>query len=64
MDARSSSTEVRWRDLKYIQREAEDKDQFARNWELAFGKKEKAREEKETSETTKEILDANNESKD
>jgi len=49
MDARTSSSEVRWSDLVYVQRQPEDKDQFANNWDRIFGKK------------NKEQLNANNE---
>jgi hypothetical protein len=41
MDARTSSTEVRWSDLVYVQRQPENKDQFATNWDRIFGKKNK-----------------------
>jgi len=52
MDARYSSTEVRWRDLKYTQREPENKSQFESNWDLIFGKKEQTNEEEKTNKTT------------
>lgn len=53
---------TKWSELVYIQRQPEDKDQFARNWELAFGKKEKKNEkEKEASVAQEEILNAHNE---
>jgi len=40
-DITKSSHEVFWRDLVYIQRQPEDKDQFATNWDRIFGKKNK-----------------------
>lgn len=41
------SQEQFWRDFVYIQRDVEDKEQFAKNWDLIFGKKEKNHATKE-----------------
>ena len=39
------SSEIKWSDLVYVQRDVEDKDKFAENWERIFGKKEKSNEQ-------------------
>lgn len=46
-------SEVKWSDLVYVQRDVEDKDKFAENWDRIFGKKDKP---KENDDATKEGL--------
>lgn len=40
-------SEVRWSDMVYIQRDVENKEKFAENWDRIFGKKEKQHATKE-----------------
>jgi hypothetical protein len=45
---------TKWSELLYVQRQPEDKDQFASNWDLIFGKKgqEQATLEQATEQQT------------
>jgi len=40
-DIRTTSSEIKWSELVYVQRDVENKDQFAENWDRIFGKKNK-----------------------
>ena len=57
MDARTSSTEVRWSDLVYVQRVPENKDSFATNWDRIFGKKNKEHTNANNENNTQERKD-------
>jgi hypothetical protein len=48
---------TKWSEMLYVQRQPEDKDQFASNWDLIFGKKDK-------EEPKQEIDDASTQSND
>jgi hypothetical protein len=45
---------TKWSELLYVQRQPEDKDQFAANWDLIFGKKDT-----EQSQTPKQLTEQN-----
>ena len=62
-DIRTATSEIKWSELVYIQREVENKDQFAENWDRIFKKGNSNEKEKEVAKTMAEegILNANNE---
>lgn len=62
-DIRTASSEIKWSELVYIQRDVENKDQFAENWDRIFKKGNSNEKEKEVAKTMAEegILNANNE---
>jgi hypothetical protein len=61
-DIRTASSEIKWSELVYVQRDVENKDQFAKNWDLIFKKGDINEKEKENAKTlAKEVLNANNE---
>jgi hypothetical protein len=40
---------TKWSELLYVQRQPEDKEQFANNWDRIFGKKNKEEPKQETN---------------
>ena len=62
-DIRTATSEIKWSELVYIQRDVENKDQFAENWDRIFKKGNSNENEKEVAKTMAEegILNANNE---
>ena len=62
-DIRTATSEIKWSELVYIQRDVENKDQFAENWDRIFKKGNSNEKEKEVAKTMAEegILNANNE---